>query len=102
MMQVFMKRNGGGNMSSKGFQLTELYISPEAAASMRSWDLSLVPEIVRERMYTKGEGIPIANLFGIDIIENEDLGIGQPLVSIIYRSVYTWVEYFTLHIEVKQ
>ena len=61
LMQVFMKRNGGGNMTSSGFQLTDLYISPEAAASMRSWDLSLVPEKVRESMFAKREGIPIAN-----------------------------------------
>jgi len=79
LMQVCMKRNGGGNMRSSGFKLTDLYISPEAAASMRSWDLSLVPEKVREQMYSKSDGIPIANLFGIDIMEHEDLGIGQPL-----------------------
>jgi hypothetical protein len=79
LMQVFMKRNGGGNMTSGGFQLTDFYISPEAAASMRSWDLSLVPEVVREQMYAKKDGTSIANLFGIDIQEHEDLGIGQPL-----------------------
>ena len=78
-----MKRNGGGNMTSSGFQLTDLYISPEAAASMRSWDLSLVPEKVREQMFAKREGIPIANLFGIDIKEHEDLGIGQPLQQLL-------------------
>ena len=83
LMQVFMKRNGGGNMTSSGFQLTDLYISPEAAASMRSWDLSLVPEKVREAMFAKREGIPIANLFGIDIQEHEDLGIGQPLQQLL-------------------
>ena len=83
LMQVFMKRNGGGNMTSSGFQLTDLFISPEAAASMRSWDLSLVPEKVRESMFAKREGIPIANLFGIDIQEHEDLGIGQPLQQLL-------------------
>jgi hypothetical protein len=30
-------------------------------------------------MYAKKDGTPIANLFGIDIQEHEDLGIGQPL-----------------------
>jgi hypothetical protein len=83
LMQVAMKRNGGGNMTSSGFQLTDLYISPEAAASMRSWDLSLVPEKVREQMFSKGAGTPIANLFGIDIQEHEDLGIGQPLQQLL-------------------
>ena len=48
IMQVLTKRNGGGNMNSSGFKLTDLYISPEAAASMRSWDFSLIPEVVRE------------------------------------------------------
>jgi len=83
LMQVFMKRNGGGNMTSGGFRLTDLYISPEAAASMRSWDLSLVPESVRTAMFAKGEGTPIGNLFGIDINEHEDLGIGQPLQQLL-------------------
>jgi len=83
LMQVFMKRNGGGNMTSNGFVLTDLYISPEAAASMRSWDLSLVPESVRTQIFAKKEGIPIANLFGIDIREHEDLGIGQPLQQLL-------------------
>jgi hypothetical protein len=83
LMQVAMKRNGGGNMTSSGFQLTDLYISPEAAASMRSWDFSLVPESVRTQMFAKREGIPIANLFGIDIMEHEDLGIGQPLQQLL-------------------
>ena len=36
IMQVLTKRNGGGNMNSSGFKLTDLYIGPEAAASMRS------------------------------------------------------------------
>ena len=75
LMQVFMKRNGGGNMTSSGFRLTDLYISPEAAASMRSWDFSLVPEVVREQMYRKNDDSVLANLFGIDIQEHEDLGI---------------------------
>ena len=72
-----------GNMNSSGFKLTDLYISPEAAASMRSWDFSLVPEVVREQMFRKSDGIPIANLFGIDIQEHEDLGIGQPLQQLM-------------------
>ena len=83
LMQVFTKRNGGGNMNSSGFRLTDLYISPEAAASMRSWDLSLVPEVVREQMFRKSDDTPIANLFGIDIQEHEDLGIGQPLQQLM-------------------
>jgi hypothetical protein len=37
-------------------------------------------------MYAKREGIPIANLFGIDIREHEDLGIGQPLQQIFTLS----------------
>ena len=84
LMQVFMKRNGGGNMTSSGFQLTDLFISPEAAASMRSWDLSLVPEKVREQMFAKREGIPIANLFGIDIQEHEDLCITSDHMPIMF------------------
>jgi len=83
LMQVFMKRNGGGNMTSNGFVLTDLFISPEAAASIRSWDLSLVPESVRTAIFTKKEGVPLANLFGIDLREHEDLGIGQPLQQLL-------------------
>jgi hypothetical protein len=30
-------------------------------------------------MFAKRDGVPIANLFGVDILEHEDLGIGQPL-----------------------
>ena len=83
LMQVFMKRNGGGNMTSNGFRLTDMYISPEAAASMRSWDLSLVPEGVRENIFSKREGVPLANIFGVDINEHDDLGIGQPLQQLL-------------------
>jgi len=34
-------------------------------------------------MFRKSDGIPIANLFGIDIQEHEDLGIGQPLQQLM-------------------
>lgn len=78
-MQVFMKRNGGGNMGNSGHTLTDVYISPEAAASIRSWGFDLVPESIRTQFYSVGAGMPINNIFGITLHEHEDLGIGMRL-----------------------
>ncbi len=85
LMQVFMKRDGGGNMGSNGFVMTDLYVSPEAAASMRSWDLSLVPEKVREQIFSSGSGTPLAGLFDITIHQHDDLGVGQPLQELFLK-----------------
>jgi hypothetical protein len=83
LMQVFMKRNGGGNLQSNGYRLTDLYFSPEAIASMRTWDASLVPEAFRERMFSAGAGLPISNLFGINFNEHIDFGVGQPMQQML-------------------
>jgi hypothetical protein len=78
LMSVLMRRNGGGNTASQaGFRLTDVFMSTEAIAAMREWDLSLVPENVRSRIFNANSFQPIVGLFGITFNELMELGIGQ-------------------------
>ncbi len=80
LMQVYMRRiSGGSNMNRSGFAMTDLYVSPEAAAAMRSWDATMVPQRVLEQIYSTGADTPLSGLFDLTIHQLDDLGVGQPL-----------------------
>lgn len=77
LMNVVMKRNGGGNHASLlKSKLTDFYTSPEGMEDIRHWDLSQVPDGVREEMFVAGDGSLVAYP-GITLHELYELGVGQ-------------------------
>lgn len=73
--QVYMRRNGGGNSSSVGRgQLTDMFVSVEAAADMFSWTLSEVSDEIRTRIFLDG---PVKRIGDVNIHTLDELGVGQ-------------------------
>jgi hypothetical protein len=86
LMQTVMRRNSGGNAASVGRgRLTDLYVSPEALEDIRNWGLDQVDEVTRREIYTSAEGgAPITRIFGVNIHDLDELGVGQE-----YQSFFT-------------
>ncbi len=79
MTQVAMRRNGGGNSGTLNrFRLTDVYMSPEAMASIRSWPFTEVDDVTR-REILQGANCDqgLAQLFCVNLHELDELGVGQ-------------------------
>lgn len=84
LMKSTMRRNGGGNSASVGrTSLTDLYVSVEAQADMRSWDVDLVDEVTRQKIFSSPDGT-INRIFSVNIHDLDELGVGQE-----YQEYYT-------------
>ena len=79
LMQTVMRRNSGGNSASTGRgRLTDLYVSPEALEAVRNWGLDQIDEVTRREIYTASEGgAPITRIFGVNLHDLDELGVGQ-------------------------
>ena len=79
LMQTVMRRNSGGNSASTGRgRLTDLYVSPEALEDVRNWGLDQIDEVTRREIYTASEGgAPITRIFGVNLHDLDELGVGQ-------------------------
>jgi hypothetical protein len=79
LMQTVMRRNSGGNSASVGRgRLTDLYVSPEALEDVRNWGLDQVDEVTRREIYSAPEGgAPITRIFGVNLHDLDELGVGQ-------------------------
>lgn len=74
-MELYMRRNGGGNSASRTRgKLTDLYISPEAQADTLSWQVNEIPDAVRASIFANGvlTRIGDTNLHALD-----ELGVAQ-------------------------
>jgi hypothetical protein len=77
LAKVLMARNGGGNSSSvDNFKLTDLYVSIESEADMRSWKVDQVDEITRNQIFTSKDGV-LNRIFNINIHALHEAGEGQ-------------------------
>jgi len=77
LLKVVMGRNGGGNSTSlNGGQLTDLYVSLEAQADMRSWNVDVLDEISRHQIFTSADGT-LNRIFSVNIHQLHELGEGQ-------------------------
>lgn len=77
LLKVAMARNGGGNSTSiNGGKLTDLYVSVEAMADMRSWNVDQLDEISRNQIFTSAEGT-LSRIFSVNLHELHELGEGQ-------------------------
>jgi hypothetical protein len=79
LMQNTMRRNSGGNAGSAGRgRLTDMYVSPEALEDVRNWGMDQVDEVTRREIYVATEnGAPITRIFGVNLHDMDELGIGQ-------------------------
>lgn len=77
LMKVVMARNGGGNSTSinRGY-LTDLYISTESMADIRSWNVDKIDEFTRREIFTSPEG-RLNRIFSVNLHELTELGEGQ-------------------------
>lgn len=84
LMKIAMNRNGGGNSTSMNkFNLTDLYVSPEAMEDIRSWGTSIISDINRAEVERDPSGT-VSRMFGINIHEMNELGENQE-----YNNYYT-------------
>jgi hypothetical protein len=78
LAQVVMRRNAGGNSTSvdRG-RLSTIAISPESLQDVRSWDVTQIDEITRREIFLAGEGYAITKIFGVELVDLDELGVGQ-------------------------
>lgn len=77
LLKLIMRRNGGGNSSSiNRFNLTDLFISPECLADIRSWNVDQVDEFTRREIFTAPDGV-INRIFNVNLHDIDELGEGQ-------------------------
>lgn len=77
LLKTVMGRNGGGNSSSlNGGVLTDLYISLEAEADIRSWNVDMIDEVTRREIFTTPEGT-LNRIFSVNLHPLFEFGEGQ-------------------------
>lgn len=77
LLKLVMRRNGGGNSSSVNrFNLTDLFISPECLADIRSWNVDQIDEFTRRDIFTSPDGV-INRIFNVNLHDIDELGEGQ-------------------------
>ena len=84
LLNVVMRRNGGGNSTSvhRG-ELTDLYISPEGHEDIRNRGVDEVDPITRRDLIV-GEGGLLVRIFQVNLHTLDELGEGQE-----YQNFYT-------------
>lgn len=77
LLKLVMRRNGGGNSSSVNrFNLTDLFISPECLADIRSWNVDQIDEFTRRDIFTSADGV-LNRIFNVNLHDIDELGEGQ-------------------------
>lgn len=78
LMKLIMRRNAGGNSTSTNRgKLTDLFVSPEAAEDMRTWDLTQVDDTTRRTIFIANGDLALTSVFGTTIHDLDELGVGQ-------------------------
>lgn len=74
--QTVMRRNGGGNSTSRNRgRLTDLYMSPEAMQDIRNWNVDQVDEMTRREIFNAENGL--TRIFQVNLHDIDELGEGQ-------------------------
>ena len=77
LMKTVMMRNGGGNSTSlDGFNLTDLFLSPEAMEDIRNWNVDQIDEVTRREIFTAGDGV-MSRIYGVNLQVLREFGVGQ-------------------------
>lgn len=78
LLQVTMQRNAGGNTTSQGRgQLTDMFISPEAHQDVLSWDLTQIPDALRQSIYMNWGNGGLTKIGPVTLHDLIELGVGQ-------------------------
>lgn len=77
LMKTSMRRNTTGNSTSvnRG-KLTDLFTSPESLEDIRSWAVADVDDVTRRQIFVQEE-MPLPRLFGVNLHDLDELGVGQ-------------------------
>jgi hypothetical protein len=78
LMETVMRRNAGGNSTStnKG-KLTDLWLSPEAHQDVLSWDLTQVPDVLRNQIYQNWSNDGLTKIGPVNLHTMDEIGVGQ-------------------------
>ncbi len=76
--ETFMTRGGGGNTNSvnRG-KLTDVFMSPESRQDVLSWDLTQIPDAIRQQIFTSWSSGGIAKIGDVSLHDLVELGVGQ-------------------------
>lgn len=78
LMQVTMQRNAGGNTTSMNRgKLTDLFVSPESHQDVLSWDLTQIPDAVRQQIFMNWDQGGLTKLGPVVLHDLIELGVGQ-------------------------
>lgn len=78
LMQLALRRVAGGNSATlQPIRLTDIFVSPEGLEDMRTWDLSMVDDVTRNRIFNSTQTGGLTDMFGVRIHELLELGAGQ-------------------------
>ena len=78
LMQIVMRRNGGGNSNSINRRsLTDIYISPEGLEDIRNWGVDQVDEITRREIFQLAGEKSLTRIFGVNLHDIDELGVNQ-------------------------
>lgn len=73
--QLVMKRNAGGNSVTNNRMLTDIFMSLEAFEDIRNWQIDIIPDAVRERVFNNASGL--SDIFGTNLHPIFEFGVGQ-------------------------
>lgn len=77
-MESYMRRNAGGNSTSTNRgMLTDAYMSPESHQDVLSWDLTQIPEALRNAIYLNWSNGGIAKIGRVSLHDLDELGVDQ-------------------------
>lgn len=78
LMETSMRRNAGGNSTSvnRG-KMTDLFMSPEAHQDVLSWDLTQVPDALRNSIYSNWQNNGVTQIGAVKLHDLDELGVGQ-------------------------
>ena len=77
-METIMRRSAGGNSTSTNRgRLTDLFMSPEARQDVLSWDLTQIPDAMRQSIFMNWSAGGIAKIGDVTLHDLDELGVGQ-------------------------
>jgi hypothetical protein len=84
LMETVMRRSAGGNSASlnKG-KLTDVWMSPESHQDVLSWDLTQVPDALRNTIYQNWESNGVTKIGAVTLHDIDELGVAQDYQKVI-------------------
>lgn len=84
LMETVMRRSAGGNSASlnKG-KLTDVWMSPESHQDVLSWDLTQVPDALRNTIYQNWEANGVTKIGAVTLHDIDELGVAQDYQKVV-------------------